>query len=320
MSSQVTFAKFEEAYAFEVGADRTTGNWSSDRDNLFQYLKKDAVSRFEQAHRWSFLYPEASLELVPSYTTGTIAIAAGVVTGTGTTFPSWAAAGDLWVTDDGEMRRYSVDSRDSDTQLTLDDTGVAVTAGATYTLRRHWYNLPADFAGALDRSFAFRRDSVYAGMEIVKVGLAEFQQLDRDIDAATGTPCYFTLQPIPATSGASTTWKVGFTPLPGDTLFLDYRYRANPADVSSTQYPEGGAAHSETMLASFKYSIALYKQLPNAEERRLEYMRRLQDSINMDGHNRPIDYGSGRNGSYGRYGERHVYGSIDDATIFGLSH
>ena len=320
MSSQVTFAKFKEAFAFEVGGDRTTGNWSTDRDNLFEYLKKDAVSRFEQAHRWSFLYIDAALELVPSYTTGTIAIASGVVTGTGTTFPSWAAQGDLWVDDDGEMRRYSVASYSSGTSITLDDTSVNVSSGATYSLRRHWYNLPSDFAGTLDRGFAFRRDSVYAGVPLQKVGLADYQAYDRDIGGTTGTPCYFTLQPISATSGASTTWKVGFTPLPGDTMFLDYRYRIAPADVGSGQYPAGGAAHSETLLASFKYSIALYMQRNNAEERRLEYVRRLQDSINADGHYRPIDYGPRGHANYDFALERHRYGSIDDATIFGLSH
>lgn len=311
MSADTTYAKMKEAVALVAGWDRTTGNWSTDRDNLFEYLKKDALSRFEGAYPWAFLYKWATLELTPSYETGTIGIAAGVVTLTSGTFPSWAAQGDLWVEDDSETRRYSVDSRDSDTQITLDDTSVAVTAGATYSLKRHFYDMPSDFGGTLDRGFAFRRDSVYAGQTIKFVGLAEFQLLDREVGSLTGTPRFFTLQ-----ADSVSTWLAGFTPLPADTMFLDYRYKLVPADLTSGNSPYGGGLHSETILASLRYSTALYFEKPSVQGFLLEYERKLQDSIRMNGHFRPVDYGPGPIHHYGCGSDEYWNSSIDDATLF----
>lgn len=69
------------------------------------------------------------------YETGTVAIAAGVVTLSGGTFPANAAAGVLTV--DGNT--YSIASRDGNTQVTLDDTTVTVSAGAAYTLTSNPY-------------------------------------------------------------------------------------------------------------------------------------------------------------------------------------
>ncbi len=74
-------------------------------------------------------------EVMDTYSTGTIGIASGVVTGSGTTFPDDAEydtnpvykrrlyVGDAW---------YEVATRDSGTQLTLVDTSVNVTAGTAY--------------------------------------------------------------------------------------------------------------------------------------------------------------------------------------------
>ncbi len=313
MSAVTTYAKMKEVVALVAGWDRTTANWSTDRDNLFETLKKDALSRFEGAYPWSFLYKWASLELTPAYETGTIAIASGVVTLTGGTFPSWAAQGDLWVEDDDETRRYSVSTRDGNTQITLNDTSVAVTAGATYALKRHFYDLPSDFGGTLDRGFAFRRDSVYAGHVIKLVGLSEYQQLDREVGTITGAPRYCALQ-----ADSVSSWLVGFTPLPTGTLFLDYRYKLVPADVTSGNSPYGGGLHAETILASLRYSTALHLEKPSAQAFLIEYERKLRDSIRMNGNFRPVDYGPG-DVSYHHYGcdsGDYWNASIDDATLF----
>lgn len=316
MSSQAIFTSFKEAVAFYAGWDRTTATWSTDRNNMFEVIKKDALSRFENEYNWSFLYVQESLELVPSFATGSIAIVAGVVTATAD-FPSWAAQGDLWVEDDGEMRRYSVNTRDGNDQITLDDTSVNVASTDSFTLRRHYYDLPSNFGGTLDWGFAFRRDSIYAGRVIQKVGHADFQHWDREYGSVTGVPCKFMLQAIAPTATASTAWRVAFTPLPGDTMFLDYRYRIVAADVDSTNdYPVGGALHSATILASIRLSTATYVRPNDRPAAEIEYQRNLEQSLRLDRNNRPIDYGPGKHGYYRSYDGRHCHGSIDDATLF----
>lgn len=74
---------------------------------------------------------------------GTVEIVDGVVTLAGPEdWPAWAADASLWI---GETE-YDVDTRDSDTQLTLVDTGVNVSAGTAFELLSddpHWSDLPA---------------------------------------------------------------------------------------------------------------------------------------------------------------------------------
>lgn len=64
------------------------------------------------------------------YFTGTVTISSGVVTLANGTWPAWAATAAINVA--GSL--YNVSTRDSDTQLTLDDTSVSAAAGSSYAL------------------------------------------------------------------------------------------------------------------------------------------------------------------------------------------
>lgn len=64
------------------------------------------------------------------YHAGTVAIASGVVTLTSGVFPSWAASGAINI----NGTPYDVNTRNSNTQVTLTDTSVSVGSGANYTL------------------------------------------------------------------------------------------------------------------------------------------------------------------------------------------
>jgi hypothetical protein len=115
-----------------------TGDQVSDIEQCMQ----DGLGKIHAAHDWSFFKPIKDITTTAPYATGTVAIASGVVTGTGTTFPSaWAAAGVLKVS--GSY--YSVNTYDSATQLTLDDLTVTVSAGATFSLGRPEIPLDASF-------------------------------------------------------------------------------------------------------------------------------------------------------------------------------
>ncbi len=101
----------------------------------------DGIKRVYAAHAWSFLRPIADVVTTAPYATGTIVIASGVVTLTGGTFPSWAASGVLKVAN----RYYSVASRGSSTQITLDDTSVTISDASIYQLARPEIPLEAAF-------------------------------------------------------------------------------------------------------------------------------------------------------------------------------
>lgn len=102
---------------------------------------RDGLHDVYTAHAWSFFRPIMEIITTAPYATGTITVAAGVVTLVGGTFPSWAAVGVLKIVND----YFDVDTRDGNTQLTLEDTSVTVAAASSYELGRPEYDLPVAF-------------------------------------------------------------------------------------------------------------------------------------------------------------------------------
>lgn len=119
----------------------TRTGFSTDQQDDIADCMNDGLRRVYAAHDWSFLRPVADVVTTAPYSTGTIAIAVGVATLTGGTFPTWAADGVLKVNN----QYYSIASRDSNTQVTLDSTSVTVAAGASYQLARPEIPLNAAF-------------------------------------------------------------------------------------------------------------------------------------------------------------------------------
>lgn len=115
--------------------------FSEDQDSDISDCLHDGLRRVYAAHDWSFLHPVTDVTTTAPYATGTITVASGVVTLAGGTFPTWAADGVLQVND----LYYSVASRDSTTQITLDSTAVTVATASTYQLARPEIALDAAF-------------------------------------------------------------------------------------------------------------------------------------------------------------------------------
>lgn len=115
--------------------------FSSDQTTDISDCINDGLRRVYSAHDWSFLHPVADVVTTAPYATGTVTIAAGVVTLTGGTFPSWAASGVLQVNN----QYYSVASRGSNTQITLDTTSLTIATASSYQLARPEIPLDASF-------------------------------------------------------------------------------------------------------------------------------------------------------------------------------
>ena len=138
-STNVNFSILQERVGHYLFGIRT--GFSSDQQSDIADCLNDGLRRVYSAHNWSFLRPIADVTTTAPYTTGTITIAAGVVTLTGGVFPSWAASGLLRVNN----RYYSVASRGSDTQITLDSTSVTIADASSYHLARPEVPLDAAF-------------------------------------------------------------------------------------------------------------------------------------------------------------------------------
>lgn len=198
-----------------------------------------------QVHMWSFMQPKLmAFALNQPYATGTITVVAGVATGSGTTFPSWAADGELVV----NGISYSVASRDSATQLTLDDTSVAASAGSAYTLQQVDYTLPDLFGGFLgdlylnqtsnSLGYVLERASTEELLSLQKSGIADF----------ASQPCRFAIFPKDQTGASGQRWMITVWPLPDAVYTISGFYTFNPYRLTSAlPYPMGGLPLAECL-------------------------------------------------------------------------
>jgi hypothetical protein len=198
-----------------------------------------------QVHVWSFMQPKLeNFTLSQPYSTGTIGIVAGVVTGTGTVFPLWAANGVIVV--DGVA--YSVATRGGNTSLTLDDTSVNLASGSSYTLQQVDYQLP-DLFGGLQGDIYLNQSGSWIGSEVQRCSKEEILAYQKSGIADFSTiPARFAIFPADQTGVADQKWMLTVWPLRDAAYTLSFFYRINPYRLTSNlPYPMGGLPLSECL-------------------------------------------------------------------------
>lgn len=239
----------------------------------------DLLPNEAQVHMWSFMQPKlTSFNLNAPYATGTVTIVAGVVTGSGTVFPSWAADAELVVNDVS----YSVATRTSGTELVLDDTSVTAAAGTAYTLQQFDYVLPELFGGFrgdlfLDQSsdtigHVLQRADKQELLGLQKSGIADF----------ASQPCRFAIFAADQTGAADQRWMITLWPIADAAYTISGFYTINPYQLtSSLPYPMGGLPLSECLREAvmgaaeleFKGEAGIHLQM---------FQRRLTAAISYD--------------------------------------
>lgn len=232
-----------------------------------------------QVHIWSFMQPKLmAFALNGPYSTGTVTVAAGVVTGSGTNFPAWAADAELIV--DGVS--YPVATRNSGTSLTLEDTSVAAAAGSSFTLIQIDYVLPELFGGFLGDlvlnktntalGYTLERGSKEELLSLQKSGVADF----------ASQPCRFAIFTRDQTGESDQRSLLTVWPLPDNGYTLSGFYIINPYRLTSAlPYPMGGLPLSECLreacLAAaeleFMGTAGIHMQL---------FMNRLRAAVSFD--------------------------------------
>lgn len=245
------------------------------KSGLRQFYQPPPVNG--RVHEWTFLRPTTTLSLQAAYSTGTITVAAGVVTLAGGTFPSWSASGVLRV--DGTD--YTVNTRDSGTQVTLDDTSLTDASVSAWEIHQDDYDLPDGFAHLMGAPTYAHADGVYHVMQIV--GEARIRDLRQRESAATTDPYLIAVRNKVKTTSVGLRMEAMFWPRVQESATLTYRYRVRPDALGdSDTYPHGASDHSETILAS---CLAAYEK--SVEESRGVYwddfLRRLEASVALDG-------------------------------------
>ncbi len=291
----ITRAEIAVEVGFFLGYGRTAGDWSASQSALIYDFVESGLAQFynppplpgkENGHDWNFLKPVDQMTFTAPYETGTIEIVAGVVTLTGGTFPTWAASGDLEV----NGASYEVSTRDGNTQVTLVDTTVAVSSGASYSLKRLAYDLPDAFAHMVGTMTLNPGNGTWIPVQPISEGrIREWRQSS---PLESGRPIYYATRPkaLTSPSSAGQRWELLPWPLSDATYVAKYQYKVLANALGSSDYPYGGAAHRETLIES---CLAVAERRMENEEgvHAANFIRCLAASISHDRRTTPESLG-----------------------------
>jgi len=256
-SLQLTYSEIRSRMALMMPINRSTSNWTSDMSSDVGLMIRSALRKVyyhaslgpgQPTHQWSFLRPWATLTTNAPYETGTITVVDGVVTGSGTTFPTWAT--NAWMVYGGKY--YEVASRASGTSLTLVNTATNndASAGTEYQLLQYLIDLPSDFA-SLAGPMYFSPDESDTRIPLVRRGDIELRNWyqDSNRDTLASEPRFFALMKSAIAQSAVDKWRMAIWPSAQQVWNFKFRYNVQMNDLDGTdQYPPGGAQHSEMIL------------------------------------------------------------------------
>lgn len=256
-SLAVAYTTLQDEVQRALAWRKASGSWSSIQSGDFaaglasalRWAYYPPVLGGESApHIWSFMSQVGTLSIYAPYATGTITVAAGVMTLAGGTWPTWTAAGDVWISG----VRYSVNTRSSGSVATLNDTSVTSAAGTTYELIQHYYELPADFGSLIGDGFGYSRHETMGDSPIRKATDIAIRLADRDY-GSTGWPEWFSLGYVAPSGSDDARQQVQFFPITSKNRTLEYRYEVIPPLLTGSSgliYHHGGPWMGELILSA----------------------------------------------------------------------
>jgi hypothetical protein len=200
---------------------------------------------------WAYYSVHGRVVLQGTYTTGTVEIDGGGVTGDGTTWssvfglPSNPTHFTLRVAD----RNYRIAGYSSATVLSLTqaDSDLYVAAGAPYALFRSIYPLPADFRNMDEPSDEY---NWWSGLYVTP---DEAMKLER-VSNSSGEPYHWTLIKTPGGTG----WALKVVGYPTKQETLDFTYRRSATSIASEAADSSTRLDIADHMGNAMYSAAEY--------------------------------------------------------------
>ncbi len=263
--------------------DQKTDGFDVLKEALLQVYFPQPVGNDNVPWEWSFLKIKHFLQLYGAYATGTITSVANgagsIVTLADGTWPTWAADGEIWISN----VRYTVASRTSGSVIRLDDTAVTAAAGTSYSLRKTEYAMPDDYGSMFSEGFTYRRGQTNKGSITLlrEPAMRRLDQQDRN-----GPAIHAAIMPAtPNDDVESTRWYATFWPTPDADAVVDYVYQAAPPTISSLGtvtniFAYGGPAHALTIRASVEDRA--YQKFHRSMEKHDAFLEQLYRSVRLD--------------------------------------
>lgn len=276
------------------------GGFSSDQTNDILDCIRDGLQRVYSVHPWSFFRPVVDVTTTAPYVAGTVTIASGVVTLTGGTFPTWAADGIFMV----DNSYYSVASRGSDTQITLDATTVTVASASNYQLARPEIPMDAAFDAVANDSDLTYYPSAECWYPPVKQRHDSFLRKMEQSNPEFDRPVWYSVRTTEFDPTVGSRKVLVMYPTPDQAYTLRVPMVLRPIMLDATnQYPIGGEVLSQVILEA-----CLAAAEHNFEEREHVHEKRFMEMIalairNDQERSSPTSLGpDAPRGSYGKFG------------------
>ena len=205
----------------------------------------DGLNDVYTAHSWSFFRPNEEITTTAPYATGTVTVAAGVVTLVGGTWPSWAASGVLKLSNN----YYSVDTRNSASQITLQDTSLTQASSSGFQLGRPEYDLPDGFeAISADSELNYDSSQSLLFPPVCQRSDRTVRRLQQD-DPFYWHPRYYSVRTVEFDSTIGSRKRLCLYPTPDAAYVLRVPMILRPIMIDALHpYPVGGETLAQVIL------------------------------------------------------------------------
>jgi hypothetical protein len=225
--ANLTFADIQNDVYAHTGLDSSDAANQTNVNRWINYVQQDLCARWP----WSFMSGRETIVTVPDYQTGTVSVASGStsLTGSGTTFTSTQGDGTYFIQISSANDWYKVSAQVSATALTLGTAYAPTTnaSGLTYTLRKFFYSLSSTADEIID---------VRNWNTPIKLIQCDFRTIDliNPLVESTNAPYAYMM------FGVDSSGNQVFMPypFPTDARLFEFRTKKRPVDmVNSTDLP-----------------------------------------------------------------------------------
>jgi hypothetical protein len=278
-----TFLVLQQELADRLNIDQTVAANATRLKRWLNLTMNDIASRYP----FEWLYARCFVQTQVDKTAGTVAVSAGgtSVVGTSTAF----AAGDKrsFIQLQGDTNWYEVTVVAGQTlTITPAFAGAALTTG-TYTLRKVYYDLPADVFSIYDA----RQSNT--PLKLTNLGVWTLDTYQPDINTVSMPSAYYTFRDDPDTGAtAATQRQVGFFPCADAVYNIEFRYFMELPDLSADgDIPKLPVPQHNLMIDGAEWLGNKFLNDPNQDDLKKAYefgIQQLIESENANGDWMPV--------------------------------
>lgn len=216
-SMSISLGEVKAQLGMILGVPRAPAQWDATLTADIERIIRSGRRRFFSANPsgWHFMRQHFTILTEAPRETGTVTVVDGVVTLSGSTFPTTAATNYIMSIENQEGL-FKIATYTDSTHVTLEDTSVDADAGSTYALYKFRYDMPSNFGG-FRGPVTVARDTIMEQAAILPE--YELRAIQSHVTIQTGRPRLFTVSSRVADEDIGIpTWYFELYPL-ADTVY-----------------------------------------------------------------------------------------------------